>query len=124
MTRRVATVLCVLGLGSACTVAVPYEPDGGGTEAGGVHPGSPSYETCDIDGTEGLADDEYLIQIESPDCATAICLHWLGETFCTRRCSADRDCLDIGRGRCEFDIRAGDPEFYGFYCVPSAIAAF
>lgn len=118
--------MSALVFSAGCPEATPYprpldEPledaDLGDVEIDAPEP-EPNVEECELPGTEDLDVEEFVIQIRNPECSTAICLHYNMVTFCTHECDDDRDCRDIARGICELEIFAGDPEMYGWYCVP------
>jgi hypothetical protein len=138
MTSKVTTVLVVVvaALGVACYDATPYQGpgpvddsspgDGDGdtdtdVDADADSPtGVAAGEPCFLDGVEEYGPGEYAIQIRNRECASAVCLHYNLFTFCTHRCAADRDCVDVAGGTCEFDLAIGDPEIIGQYCVVPA----
>lgn len=120
MARAIGMGLLPLALLVAgCSAATPYGGEEGGPDGGG-HPPDTTYQTCFLEGTEDLDPQEYTMQIRNPECATTICVHYGGVSYCTRRCEDGSDCADIGAGNCSLHIRSGDPDFIGSYCVPSA----
>lgn len=133
MTGRVTAALAAaaIALCAGCTVATPYpggdEPidDGGTTPPPVDEPDAPviqpaAGEPCELEGTDGLGPETYVIQIRNRECATTVCLHYNLQTFCTHRCEHDADCVDVAGGFCELDIAVGDPEMIGQYCVTPA----
>jgi len=139
MSLRALLLVGVSALMCGCPEATPYEladaePDDASTtgvpdaehevETETGPPVEPDVERCELPGTEGLDPREYVIQIRNPECSTAVCLHYNQETFCTHLCSDDRDCRDLARGFCELEIFAGDPDMYGWYCVPPSASRF
>lgn len=126
MVRNTLLLASTLILSVGCTEATPFprvldDPvDDASVDDGEVDAPEPRLEVeeCELPGTEDLDVEEFVIQIRNPECSTAICLHYNLVTFCTHECEVDRDCRDLARGTCELEIFAGDPEMYGWYCVP------
>ena len=80
-----------------------------------------AYDPCEILGYDGFARDEVVVQINTPECDSGICVHYYGHIFCTHRCRYDQQCDDVGDGICDIDFNLGDPEFHGPFCAPDGV---
>lgn len=106
-----------------CTMATPYPREIDDEiivedEDADTRTPSEELEPCTLEGTEALGINDFVIQIRSPQCSNAVCLHYQLETFCTHRCVDDADCADVIDGVCDFEVNLGDPDIIGRYCVP------
>ncbi len=93
------------GVGDPCTPEV--EPEGG-------------YLVSDV-----------VLETSSLQCRTRACLVFNLESFCTKRCEIDSDCLadtfeegpgqdGLGPAYCEANVQIGGPATIGTYCVPAS----
>ena len=78
----------------------------------------------------GFTEDETLIETNSIQCRTRTCMVYNMESFCTRKCKEESDCLaewyESGPGQsdeepafCEALVEVGPSNVVGRYCVPS-----
>lgn len=85
--------------------------------------------TPEVEPEGGFNEEDLLLEVDSIQCRTRICMTYRMESFCTRRCESDGDCqaewFEEGPGkegtppaRCEATVRVGEPQLVGRYCVP------
>jgi hypothetical protein len=86
----------------------------------------------------GVEESETVIETSSLQCRTRVCMYFNRESFCTKRCHDDSDCLaewweegpegldddgeyedeDWPPAWCEAEVSVGSPGVLGSYCVP------
>lgn len=78
----------------------------------------------------GFQPGETVLETSSLQCRTRVCMYYNANSFCTRRCESDEDCLaewfeagpgqgDVEVAYCEAEVTVGAPAMLGNYCVPA-----
>ena len=93
--------------------------------------GDPCEPEVQVEGT--LEEGETVVESSSLQCRTRVCMYYNGESFCTKRCTSNEDCLaqwyeeghdEPGEDEewppawCEAEVTVGSPGVIGRYCVP------